>query len=671
MKIGLSKNNPYGKATESLLEIVNIVGIAEYFELSKKAYMNIWAVGSSFGSTKDMTSEFLRDKNWYDGHAEKGDEKYKKVLIKIEIGDILVMKSSATKGKNHSISFTKVKAIGRVITKSFYHRFDVDWFEMPELPLEFDGIWYSQTIEPIRADAVKDFVLKKINMEEKTSIITLLQYKKQIILQGPPGTGKTRLAKEIAMDLCQSQELTNDFIRASFKPAMELDSSSKSKKYIVELVDDIGVTLKLESGTSYRIPYSGILESFAKKLWEGGLKNNQDSYRAALAKYLFEMNKNSKSGEFKLIQFHPAYSYEDFVRGIVVDSSDGIVSYRSVDRVFAEMAQKAWQNYQDSKKSPEQLSKEQEAEKYLELFRDHLEDEIEAHEGKLILEGTTTYLFQVEEEAVRYTGDNWKLTTGQRLLFSDIKTLFLSEANSRKDVKSNPGVSGLAKQHSSYFVRVLNLFKEFVQGKSVSNIDKNSVAEKKFVLIIDEINRANLPSVLGELIYGLEYRGEPVESMYEIDGSRSIVIPPNFFVIGTMNTADRSVGHIDYAIRRRFAFVDVLPTIDPIKNKLAKGMFEKVSKLFVSNYAEVISSQATPKRANTLMADFRPEEVWIGHSYFLNSEGRENDNDEIKIKMKYEVLPLLKEYVKDGILRSNEDKLDDPVQMVLKELNGL
>jgi len=277
----------------------------------------------------------------------------------------------------------------------------------------------------------------------------------------------------------------------------------------------------------------------------------------------------------------------------------------------------------------------------------------------------------VEEEAVRYTGDNWKLTTGQRLLFSDIKTLFLSEANSRKDVKSNPGVSGLAKQHSSYFVRVLNLFKEFVQGKSVSNIDKNSVAEKKFVLIIDEINRANLPSVLGELIYGLEYRGEPVESMYEIDGSRSIVIPPNFFVIGTMNTADRSVGHIDYAIRRRFAFVDVLPTIDPIKNKLAKGMFEKVSKLFVSNYAEVISSQATPKRANTLMADFRPEEVWIGHSYFLNSEGRENDNDEIKIKMKYEVLPLLKEYVKDGILRSNEDKLDDPVQMVLKELNGL
>src|SRR5690606_14650101 len=89
----------------------------------------------------------------------------------------------------------------------------------------------------------------------------------------------------------------------------------------------------------------------------------------------------------------------------------------------------------------------------------------------------------------------------------------------------------------------------------------DAVELKNYVLIIDEINRANLSSVLGELIYALEYRGEEVQSMYAVDGSNKLILPPNLYIIGTMNTADRSVGHIDYAIKRRFAFVDVLPQI--------------------------------------------------------------------------------------------------------------
>ena len=85
---------------------------------------------------------------------------------------------------------------------------------------------------------------------------------------------------------------------------------------------------------------------------------------------------------------------------------------------------------------------------------------------------------------------------------------------------------------------------------------------KPYVLIIDEINRANLPAVLGELIYALEYRGEKVESMYETEEDGNVlIIPPNLYIIGTMNTSDRSVGHIDYAIRRRFAFIELLPKV--------------------------------------------------------------------------------------------------------------
>jgi 5-methylcytosine-specific restriction endonuclease McrBC GTP-binding regulatory subunit McrB len=277
----------------------------------------------------------------------------------------------------------------------------------------------------------------------------------------------------------------------------------------------------------------------------------------------------------------------------------------------------------------------------------------------------------VDKTSFRYTGDNWASPLGHRLYLKDILLLFLDKAKTRKDIKANAKISGSARQHSSYYLRVLHLFEMFMKDKTINQAAKEKTVLKNYVLIIDEINRANLPSVLGELIYGLEYRGEAVESMYEVDGSRSMIIPPNLYVIGTMNTADRSVGHIDYAIRRRFAFVDVLPTIDPIKNELAKEMFEKVSKLFVANYTEVIQSQASPKRASSLLSDFRPEDVWIGHSYFLTSQDGVEGNNEIKIKMKYEVLPLLKEYVKDGILRSSEESSDDPVQMVLEELNGL
>ena len=74
----------------------------------------------------------------------------------------------------------------------------------------------------------------------------------------------------------------------------------------------------------------------------------------------------------------------------------------------------------------------------------------------------------------------------------------------------------------------------------------------KHVLIIDEINRANLSAVLGELLYGLEYRGEPVRTLYSVNGNSELTVPKNLYVIGTMNTADRSIGLLDYAVRRRF-----------------------------------------------------------------------------------------------------------------------
>ena len=133
------------------------------------------------------------------------------------------------------------------------------------------------------------------------------------------------------------------------------------------------------------------------------------------------------------------------------------------------------------------------------------------------------------------------------------------------------------------------------------------------MLIIDEINRAHLAAVMGELIYGLEYRGSPVSTLYAVDTSRNLIVPPNLKIISTMNTADRSIGHIDYAIRRRFVFVPVTPdpeviTCQPHVDEATRGcaltLFAAVAKLFDS-------------KDGCLAPDFYKDDVQIGHTYFL------------------------------------------------------
>ena len=165
---------------------------------------------------------------------------------------------------------------------------------------------------------------------------------------------------------------------------------------------------------------------------------------------------------------------------------------------------------------------------------------------------------------------------------------------------------------------------------------------------MDEINRANLPAVLGELIYALEYRGEKVESIYATeDDGNTLVIPPNLYIIGTMNTSDRSVGHIDYAIRRRFAFIDLLPKVLS-GDSFQIDLFKRVSALFIQNVDEYIQDDTVLlKNSEHLSEEFRPEDVWLGHSYFIKSEG------DFYFRKKYEIVPILKEYIKDGILKQS------------------
>lgn len=174
----------------------------------------------------------------------------------------------------------------------------------------------------------------------------------------------------------------------------------------------------------------------------------------------------------------------------------------------------------------------------------------------------------------------------------------------------------------------------------------------KFFLIIDEINRANLATVFGELIYGLEYRTEPVATPYAVNNNNRISLPDNLYIIGTMNTADKSIGGIDYAIRRRFLFFEQLPDENVIKeyksstgaaqvalNDKACKLFTQVKRIFEEDY---------------LSPEYRREDVQIGHTYFLV-----DSEDKLMRRFEYQIIPILKEYYKDGIISfSVGDSLD-------------
>src|SRR5207249_2332441 len=93
--------------------------------------------------------------------------------------------------------------------------------------------------------------------------------------------------------------------------------------------------------------------------------------------------------------------------------------------------------------------------------------------------------------------------------------------------------------------------------------------EQEHVLLIDEINRGNLPKILGELLYLLEYRDDEIDLMYA-EGTSRFSMPENLLVIGTMNTADRSIGLIDAALRRRFHFIPLFPNEEPLVGLLER-----------------------------------------------------------------------------------------------------
>ena len=149
-----------------------------------------------------------------------------------------------------------------------------------------------------------------------------------------------------------------------------------------------------------------------------------------------------------------------------------------------------------------------------------------------------------------------------------------------------------------------------------------------YVLIIDEINRANIAKVFGELYFLLEYRNERIELQYSAE--ERFALPENLLIIGTMNTADRSIAMVDAAIRRRFSFIEMHPATEPVASLLGRWLS---------------ASRANDERAALLEAlnqEVEEHDFKIGPSYLMRPEAETLEG--LERIWEYDILPLLDEH---------------------------
>ena len=197
--------------------------------------------------------------------------------------------------------------------------------------------------------------------------------------------------------------------------------------------------------------------------------------------------------------------------------------------------------------------------------------------------------------------------------------------------------------------------KKGVFYKFCKKVEMDENKENKYFLIIDEINRGNISKIFGELFMLIENdkRGEEyaLELVYKDD--KKFFVPENLYIIGLMNTADRSLAMLDYALRRRFIFIDIEPAFnkpqfrkDLESKNIDKNLINKIIEKF-TKLNETIKSDKTLGKGYT-----------IGHSYFCNRKNLSKEDYEDIIN--YEIAPTLREYWFD-----NEDKAEKEIKELL------
>ncbi|WP_205589742.1 AAA family ATPase [Helicobacter sp. L8] len=434
------------------------------------------------------------------------------------------------------------------------------------------------------------------------------------ILYGPPGTGKTYNTINKALEILlgkQGQELEAEI--QNTLEALELEIPQSLQAEIEREVDD---EIKAE-------------------------KTNR-----ARAKTLFDYYKDQ--GYIGFVTFHQSYGYEEFVEGIKPEMESEQVSYKVEAGIFKQMCQRAQEALEntDAHVPKEMVQIDAHWHALLEAFTASLRQEQEV-KGQCYIE-----LYQGEQKELTWSktaeGFKFAITYNQEKEPVSIEESKLRELYQADKTRGIQKPKDIHVSNTSYHYALLRKLTAFaaeylkeqnltkppleVREESPQNSDK-----PPYILIIDEINRGNISKIFGELITLIEPSkriGSSEELRVTLPYSKKppFGVPDNLYIIGTMNTADRSIALLDTALRRRFVFEEIMP-----------------NPALLSANCVGVDLQKLLEAINARIEFLLDKDHTIGHSYFLGLKDLEDLQDCFKNK----IIPLLQEYFYDDHAKVN------------------
>ena len=370
--------------------------------------------------------------------------------------------------------------------------------------------------------------------------------------------------------------------------------------------------------------------------------------------------------QIAFVTFHQSYGYEDFVEGIRPrlsgENDESQISekmeYEIKDGIFKRMCKKANENYENSQKTEEQIKQDMELDDLIKAYVDYVREQCDKRDYVSLKDehiNTDKNIIDVQS----YKTGNFSfnvaigLDTKRDYLTKDkIKSNY--EKFKNNEIKSWENIIGIDDKYTKkLYFSLLKRLKEFENKKhenftesNTENIDNHL---KPYILIIDEINRGNISKILGELITLLEHskrkgKSEALEVTLPYS-QEPFSVPKNLYIIGTMNTADRSIALLDTALRRRFEFIEMLPNPKEL---------EKIS----CDDGEIDLKELL-KAMNNRIEFLLDRERTIGHSFFFEKavergiEQYELTLTDLKAVFKNKILPLLQEYFYDDYAKIN------------------
>ena len=358
-------------------------------------------------------------------------------------------------------------------------------------------------------------------------------------------------------------------------------------------------------------------------------KDNREALKERFEEY-------KKAGQIEFITFHQSFSYEEFVEGIKAKSTDNGLEYKIESGIFKKLSKVAKENFENSKKTNLELLKEKTLKQKIEIF---LNDALENGSEFVKTKGGKFRIIELSQDEITIFTEDSNYSDKKLSIpideFYKILESNLELKTSRQMAKDVFGINNQRQRDTYYFA----MSKKFYETKieSIENI-QNEEPLKNYILIIDEINRGNISKIFGELITLIEPSkriGADEEIRLKLPYSQELFgVPSNLYIIGTMNTADRSIALMDTALRRRFHFEEMMPNSSLLENLVVDG-------IKIDNLLETIN-----KRVEYLY----DRDHTIGHAYFMSLENLETKEDkkaELENIFRNKIIPLLQEYFYD------------------------